>query len=310
MNRSITKILLLPALLFLTDLSAQDTLIFKPTRKNPVPDTAIVKIILIEELKLVEYVPYDGFFVNRGDSVRIAHHRPIDKRGARKADLKLIREIRYDEQLKHIIFYDKKISVKRQNRITYFENKNILSGGIAMLGIDGRPPKRGIVFNGLVNEMPLFILQTSFERLFWKGIAGVKVSPVIVGLNRNYLGTGMGLRAYPLGQLPVSFFIGFDLSFIRSVRYRNIEPDEIVSTDPNNKEYPVWYSVNERKNEWVMPFVAGFSVVRGKHFYASLDGSLGTHKILSTRKLHFNGEPYKYVTPVSGQLRLTIGRKY
>ena len=310
MNLPATKLLIIPALLFLTELAAQDTLIFKPTKKNPLRDTAIVKIILIEEFKFVEYVPYDGFFLNRKDSVRIAHGKPIDKRGARKADYRLVEEIRYDEQLKHIIFFDKNITVKRQNRVEYFKNKNILSGSIAVLGIGSRRPKRGVVFKGVVNEMPAFVLQPSFERLFWKGIAGVKVSPVIVGVNRNYIGTGIGLRAYPLRQLPVSFFIGADFSFVSSTRYRDIEPDKMVDADPYNKDYPIWYSVKERRNELVIPFVAGFSVVRGKHFYASLDGSLGVSRMLSNPKLQFNGDPYKYVSPVLSQLRLTIGRKY
>lgn len=310
MNISATRTILLPALLFITEVAAQDTLIFKPTRRDPAPDTAIVKILLVEEHKFVEFVPYAGFFLTGKDSVRIAHRKPVDKRGAKKADLRLIEEIRYDEQLKHIIFFDKQVTIKRQNRVAYFKNKNILSGGVAVLGIGSRRPKRGVIFEGEVNEMPLFILQPSFERLLWKGIAGVKVSPVIVGLNRHYIGTGIGLRAYPLRQLPVSFFIGVDFSFVSNSRYRDIEPDKIVSAEPYNKKYPVWYTVKERRNELMIPFLAGFSIARGKHFYASLDGSVGVSKMLSMQKLQFNGEPYRYATPVLSQLRLTIGRKY
>ncbi len=306
----ITKILLLPALLFFTKLVAQDTLILKPTRRNPVPDTLIVKILLIEEYKFVEYIPYEDFFLTGKDSVQIARHKPVYKRGAKNVDLRLVQEIRYDKKLKHIIFFDKDITIRRQNRVEYFKNKNILSGGISVLAIGAIRPKRGIVFKGVVKEMPLLVVQPSYERLFWKGIAGVKLSPVIVGLNNNYIGTGVGLRAYPLKQLPVSFFIGVDLSFITSTMYRDVQPDREVVYDPNNTDYPIWYSVKERRNELMVPFVAGFSIVRGKHFYASLDGAVGVSAMLSARKLDFNGEPYKYVTPVTGQLRLSIGRKY
>lgn len=146
MNVSATRTMLLPALLFLTEVAAQDTLIFKPTRRDPAPDTAIVKVLLVEEHKFVEFVPYAGFFLTGKDSVRIAHRKPVDKRGAKKADLRLIGEIRYDEQLKHIIFFDKRVTIKRQNRVEYFKNKNIVSGGVAVLGIDSRRPKRGCCF--------------------------------------------------------------------------------------------------------------------------------------------------------------------
>lgn len=300
----------MPALLFLTELSAQDTLIFKPVRKRAVPDTAIVKVLLVEEMEQVVYVPYEKFILTDKDSIRILKHQAIRQSKSLTKKLGQIQEIRYNEAQKHLVFFNRNKPVRREKQAVYFKKRTILTGSAVAL----IPPDiRGGYWNRIDSTSdlkitsPVFIAQPAVERLFCRGALGVKIMPLTVGINKRFIGTGFGFRAYPVKQLPTSFFVGFDLLFANSTQYRDIVSHKF--TQPGNTR--IWYSLKQNRNElYVLPFMFGFAFTQKQGFYASIDGAMGMQVLLSKRNIMHNNEYYKYRTPAYGQVRLTMGRKF
>lgn len=310
MNTFITKILLLPALLFLTELSAQDTLIFKPVRKSTVPDTAIVKVLVVEEMEQVVYVPYEKFILTGRDSIRILKHQAIRKSRSLNKKISQIQEIRYDEDQKHLVFFNRSIPIRREKQAAYFRKRTILTGSVAALippNIRGGYWNRIDTTSDLKSTSPIFIVQPAVERLFCKGALGIKVMPLTIGLNKRFIGAGLGFRGYPVRQLPTSFFVGFDLLFANSTQYRDIVSNKF--TQPGNTR--IWYSLKQNRNElYVLPLMFGFAFAKKEGIYASIDGALGMQVLLSKRNILYNNEPSQYRTPAYGQVRLTMGRKF
>ncbi|MGN7784517.1 hypothetical protein ACTJIJ_08320 [Niabella sp. 22666] len=310
MNISATRILLVLMPLFFTELAAQDTLIFKPTKRKPVPDTAIVKVLLVEEMEQVVYIPYEKFSLTGKDSVRVIKNQPVHKKGSFTKNISQLLEIRYDETQKHIIFFNRQIPLRREKQAAYFERRNILTGSLLTLippDIRGGYWNRIDTMSDLKNTSPLLIAQSAIERLFCKGIFGIKLMPFALGINERFIGTGFGFRAYPVRQLPTSFFVGFDLLFANSTQYRDIISSKV--TQPGNTR--VWYSLKQNRNElYVLPFMIGFAFSKKQGFYASIDGAIGMQVLLSDRNTLYNNESYKYRTPAYGQVRLAMGRKF
>lgn len=321
MGTKLPKLLLL--LLFLSNglpSFGQDTLILKSRKRNMPPDTAIVKVLYVEELEQIEYIPYEKFSFTIADSIAVSKKRRINKKGQITKAWQDILAIKYDEKQKDIILFNRDIPIRKEKNIQYFKNKNVVTGALAIIVPGSYNPKRRfekhVDFENsqlrFYAEDPIFVIQPSFERLFCNGSIGLKLSPIAVGLNKSFIGTHIGLRTYPIMQLPTSIFLGFDLTFANSTRYRNIAPDvPTPKIDAQNGEKQIWYSIKRNRNELlVAPLVFGFAFTLDKNYYLSVEGAGGAQVMLSERKFLYEGKPYKYGAPVFGQARLAIGRKY
>jgi hypothetical protein len=296
-------------LFFLCDVvEAQDTLVFKPTKRRPFTDTLMVKILKYIELDELIYIPYDKFVLNKKDTANIAAGRPIRKKGEKGVPLRHLAEVRFEESKRHMVFIDNGAVIRREKQLEYFKARKIATGGMALLAADGFRPKRGIDFSETVPAVPILYSFASYEYLFHKGRMGAKFTPIAVGLNINFIGTAISYRFYPTKQMPVSLFFGFDLMFANSTRSRDI-------LSPESGERPFYktaaVSLRQNRNElFITPGIIGLSINKNRNFYLSTDMSVGGRIMMSGKSVIYNNERYEYRIPAYFQLRLLVGKKY
>lgn len=316
MKTKLTKLLLL--LVFVSNglpSFGQDTLILKSRKRNMPLDTAIVKVLYVEELEQIEYIPYEKFSFTIADSIAVSKKRRINKRGQITKAWQDILAIKYDEKQKDIIFFNRDIPIRKEKNIEYFKKRNIISGGLVLLAFGNYRPGKFLsrYVDYEKSEFPngdnILAIQPSFEHIFCRGALGIKLTPVLIGVTHQFVGTGLGVRGYPIMQLPTSYFFGFDLTFANSTRYRNIAPNvPAPKTDAQNEEKQIWHSIKRNRNELlVAPLVFGFAFTLDKNYYVSVEGAGGAQIMLSERNFLYEGNPYKYGAPVFGQARLAIG---
>lgn len=310
--------LYLPVLcLLLTPLAlpAQDTLILKPTPKKPQGDTLIVKLARVYFAKEISYVPYENFHLTEKDKKILADGKMIKRPDQAEIDALSVEKILYDENQKNTIQF----IYKNYHKINRYQElrklKNIVSLGFTYSSMETSGIEVDISWGtSQAEQIPaqyIVFLQPTYERLVLNGRFGLRVSPVMIGVNRQAIGSGIGGRVYFTRQKPYNFALGADIAFVNSSLYRQLS---ISSTHRDSiSNFPGYNQVKkENKNElYITPIVVQFSYTLKSNYYFSADLSLGGRKILSNKTFIYDGIPYKYDRfPSYAQLRLNIGKKF
>ncbi|GEM_PF-3385719 len=295
---------------------AQDTLILKPTKKKPQGDTLIVKLAMVYYAKEISYFPYDNFELTKRDKKLLRIGKMITRKGQKEIDAFLVEKILYDENLKHTVHFVTKNADKIERYKELGNIKNIVS-----MGFTYTSPGTSSVFDIDVDieifgssdtepeyiQQDIFFLQPTYERLLYKGRLGLRVSPLMVGLNRKAIGSGIGGRLYFRKQRPLNFAVGMDFSFVNSTLFR-----EAVSKSENTNYYNNTMFKRENRNElYLIPVIVQGSYTLKNNYYFSLDISYGARHLLSNKHFTYEDKTYKYTNfPLYGQLRLNIGKKF
>lgn len=290
---------------------AQDTLILKPTRKNPQGDTLIVKLAMVFFAKEISYFPYENFELTQKDKKILADGKMIKRKGQTEIDVFSVEKILYDEAQKHTIkFVDKNFhKIKRFEELRSI--KNVLSLGTTYTSL----PTYALEINVLgADETEYYpsqhaiFLQPTYERFILKGMMGLRLSPMIA-LNKQAHGIGVGSRIYVNKQKPFNFGLGADVGFVNSTIYRMFSPEK--PNEPNYLFRKRFYK-KENKNElYISPIVLQCSYTLNNNYHFSFDLSMGVRTLLSNKTFIHDGEPHKYKdSPAFGQLRLNIGKKF
>lgn len=308
-------LLILSILLTPLALLAQDTLILKPTRKKPQGDTLIVKLASVYFAKEISYVPYENFHLTEKDKKILEDGKMIKRPGQAEIDVLSVEKILYDENQKHTIqfIYKNYHKINRYRELSKL--KNIVSLGLTYSSMETSGIEIDINWgSSQAEQIPaqyIVFLQPTYERLVLKGRLGLRVAPVMVGVNRKAIGSGIGGRFYFTRQKPFNFALGADIAFVNSTLYRQFS---IASTHRDSiNNYPGYNQVKkENKNElYITPIVVQFSYTLKSNYYFSADLSLGGRQILSNKTFTYDGRPYQYDRfPSYGQLRLNIGKKF
>ncbi len=221
--------LYLPVLcLLLTPLAlpAQDTLILKPTPKKPQGDTLIVKLARVYFAKEISYVPYENFHLTEKDKKILADGKMIKRPDQAELDALSVEKILYDEHQKHTIQFIYKNYHKINRYRELRKLKNIVSIGLTYSSMETSGIEVDINWGTSQAEYTraqyIVFLQPTYERLVYKGMFGLRISPVMVGVNRQAIGSGIGGRVYFTRQKPFNFSLGADIAFVNSSLYRKI----------------------------------------------------------------------------------------
>lgn len=284
---------------------AQDTLILKPGRTK-LADTLVVKLLRVESKDIVAY-PYEKFYFTAKDSIAIANKKPLGRRGDIKVQVEDLVSIKYDEKLKHTVFFNDYVAERRKEQEFYNQKKNIISiGGGVFYG----PISLSLYnFNAIDPDIeyqknPFAVFLASYERIIWRGVVGLRVVPVMVGINDKMLGAGAGFRIYPIKQRKATLYLGSDFIFNNNTVFRRAY---LVDTA---KIYI--RSVKQNRNQLlVAPFQAGLMINTKSNYIFDLGISIGPNIVFGNRNVTINNEPYKIRTaPAFTLARLMIGRKY
>lgn len=293
-------------------LFAQDTLILKPTKKKPQGDTLIVKLAMVYYAKELSYFSYNNFELTKRDQKLLRMRKMIKRKGQKRIDAFSVEKILYDENQKNNILFVERNRHKVNRYQELQKIKNIVSIGVTYTSFS--TIEKGIDFNffgssetKLIPVPYVFFLQPTYERLVYKGILGLRVSPII-GMNKPAIGVGMGNRIYLRKQKPFCFALGTDISFINSTVNRQLS--RLSEHVWGENSYEKWKK--ENKNELLFsPIVLQFSYTLKNNYHLSLDLSYGIRHIFSNKPFTIDDKRYKYRgTPYTDQIRLNIGKKF
>lgn len=285
--------------------NAQDTLILKPKRKN-LPDTIVVKLLRIESEHITSY-PFEKFHFTAKDSIAITNKKPIVRRGEIKLEMKDLIAIKYDDKLKHTVFFNDHLARRRKKQEFYNQKKNIVSVG-------------GGVFSGPISlsidnfhndftyadyhETHFSLIQLSYEKIIGNGSLGLRAIPLMIGINGKLFGAGAGFRFYPLKQLQPSLYLGTDFIFNNNTVSRRANPVDTANIYIR--------SLTQNRNQLLInPFQAGLLINTNSNYVFDLGFSIGPNLVLGSREVTINNEPYKINrAPAFVLARLMIGKKF
>lgn len=303
--------------MFLTPVAvfSQDTLILNPTRKKPQGDTLIVKLVMVYFVKEISYIPYEVFTLAEANKNLPDTRKAILRNNQKEIDAYAIEKILYDEGKKHTIrfVYKNYANIERYRELRNL--KHIVSAGLTYTSIGTSDDfEIDLTWGAGSSEKKvaqyLVLLQPTYERLMGKGVVGLRISPVMIGLNKKAIGAAIGGRFYFRQQRPFKFALGLDMAFVNSTLYRQLSVPSEQRPQQNNVVFK--QLKRENKNElYVTPFVVQLSYTSKNNYYFSLDFSIGDRYLFANKTTGFNGNTYKYDNlPMYGQLRLNVGKKF
>lgn len=284
---------------------AQDTLILKPGRKN-LPDTLVVKLLRVESEHITAY-PFEKFRFIAKDSLAMANKKPLGRRGDIKVEMQDVIAIKYDEKLKHTVFFNDYLAERRKEQAFYNKKKRVVSfgGGVfsgpISLYIDDF---RNDYTHADYHESHFALLQLTYEKIIGNGSLGLRAIPLIIGVNEKFFGAGAGFRFYPMKQRKACFYLGSDFIFNNNTVSRRANPVDTANIFIR--------SIKQNRNQLLInPFQAGLLITTKSNYVFDLGFSIGPNLVLGSREVTINNEPYKINrAPAFVLARLMIGKKF
>lgn len=284
---------------------AQDTLILKPGRKKS-PDTLVVKLLRVESKDIIAY-PFEKFYFTAKDSVAIANKKPMGRRGDIKVQVEDLKVIKYDEKLKHTVFFNDYLAERRKKQAFYNQKKNIISfgGGVfsGPISLSIYNPYNDYTYAGYKASY-FAIFQLAYERIIGNGTIGFRAIPLMVGINEKLVGAGVGFRVYPIKQSRTSLYLGSDFIFNNNTVSRRAFPVDTANIYIR--------SIKQNRNQLLLaPFQGGLMINTKNNYIFDLGISIGPNIVFGNRNVTINNEPYKVRTaPAFVLARLMVGKKY